>query len=336
MVKTMNNQKNAIIRSVSEYLPSDISSVLLSLDSERVQKLCEIRIKSDLPVVLIFTDGVYYITHGMRLTRFSGTDLLSSDKNTLSEVFSKMCRFSVYSYTEQINRGFLSLPEGVRVGVYGIAVTENDKIVSVRNIRGVNIRIPIAFNGCSAEISDLFQSDKLPGTVICGPPSSGKTTVLKDLCRMLSDELGKKVCVIDERFEFETEYTGKNTDILSGYPKHLGIEIAVRTLSPDVIILDEIGMNGEAEKIIECMNSGVCFIMSMHCSDKIELYRRNQFRILMSDGVIDYCVFLKNKCEIEEIVSVEEILNETDRTDNTGTLSCSYRTLSFGEVEKTG
>lgn len=336
MVKLMNNQKNAIIRSVSEYLPSEISSVLMSLDSERILKLCEIRIKSDLPVVLIFTDGPYYITQSMRLTRFNGTDLFTVDKKTLNRIFNMMCRFSVYSYTEQINRGYISLPEGVRVGVYGVAVTENDEIISVRNVRGINIRIPITFNGCSSKITDLIKEDNLPDIVICGPPSCGKTTVLKDLCRILSDEYGKKVCVIDERFEFETEYTGKNTDILSGYPKHLGIEIAVRTLSPNVIILDEIGMNGEAEKIIECMNSGVSFIMSMHCSDKKELNRRNQFRVLIEHGAIDYCVFLKDKCEIKEIVSVEEIFNETDWTDNTGTLSGSYRTLSFGEVEKTG
>ena len=146
---------------------------------------------------------------------------------------------------------------------------------------------------------------------------------------MLSDEFGKKVCVIDERFEFENEYTGINTDVLSGYPKHLGIEIAVRTLSPDVVILDEIGMNGEAEKITECMNSGVSFIMSMHCSDKNELYMRNQFRILLEHRAIDYCVFLKDKCEIKEIVSVKEILNEADWSDNSGLLSGSYRTVSF-------
>lgn len=332
----MDNKKRDIIALISKYLPTEIATVLSSLDAQRTNSICEVRLRADMPVVLVFTDGMYYITKSRRITRFNGSDLLSVDKNALKDIFALMCRFSVYSYTDQISKGFISLSEGVRVGVYGTAVTENNKINSVRNIRGLNIRIPSVCFGCSSEICELFRNGKIPNLVICGPPSSGKTTVLKDLCRALSDSFNKRVCVIDERFEFEAEYTGVNTDILSGYPKNFGIEIAVRSLSPEVIVLDEIGMNGEAEKIIECMNSGVSFIMSMHGTDRDELIRKNQFRLLVDSGVVEYCAFLKEKSAVKEIISVKEIINENYSTDYIRALSGSDRTVFLPEASKKG
>ena len=124
---------------------------------------------------------------------------------------------------------------------------------------------------------------------------SGKTTVLRDLCRLISDESMKKIAVIDERCELSGGDLGFNTDILKNYPKAIGIEIAVRTLSPDVIICDEIGTLDEARELCSLFNCGVKFVVTMHCSDLNELKRRPQFSLISETGAAEACVLLNEK-----------------------------------------
>lgn len=328
-------KKVEIIRKISGYLPYEISTVLTGLDENKKNSLCEIRLRQGMPVVLVFTDRKCFITKSGRVSSFNCTDSLIMESEGLNDIFNRLCGYSVYSYTEQIKNGFITLSDGIRIGVYGTAVTENSNVCSVRCIRGLNIRIPGFHQGCSDGILDLYKNDPTVNLLICGPPLSGKTTVLKDLCRKLSDDFGRKICVIDERFEFNSEYLGVHTDVLSGYPKNQGIDISVRTLSPEIILIDEIGMNGETEKIIECMNCGVSFVMTMHCSDKKDLYRKMQFSVLAESGAVDYCVFLKDKSVISEIVSAEVILNERDSVDSTESLSGTVGNVSFIPSEKT-
>ena len=305
----MADRKKDRLVKICGYLPQQLSAVLMRLEAEKVSELCEIRFRADRPAVLHFTEGRSFVTGTGRLTCFSSDSLICFSQKEIENIFISLCRCSVHSMTDSIARGFITTSDGCRVGVYGTAVTDGDRITSVRSVSGLNIRLSGDFRDIAAPIAELYTKEN-PNVLICGPPSSGKTTMLKDLCRILSDEKTLKVCIADERGETRGSYTGLNTDVLDGYPKAAGIETAVRTLSPDVIAFDEIGTPAEAQAVCAGLNSGVSFIMTIHCADLSELVRRPQFSLLCECGAVDYCVLLGRVGKVEKIVSVKELLDE--------------------------
>ncbi len=306
----MINRKIENIRSVRRYFPEKLRNAFNSLDHNLLESLCEIRIRVSLPVVLVFSDCKCFLTESGRITQFYNSNTLAFDETEVRQIFERMCNYSVYAVTQNICSGFITIDNGCRVGVYGTAVSENNSINSVRNIKGLNVRIAGEYRGVSDAVSDVFRN-KRQNILICGPPSSGKTTLLKDLCRNLSDEKNYKISVIDERLEFADYYLGYNTDVLSGYPKDVGTMISLRTLSPDIIIFDEIGTVDEVESVLQGVNSGVSFVMSIHCNGREELLRKKQVELLKRFNVIDYYVFLNKKAQISEIVSEKEIADES-------------------------
>lgn len=333
MVIKMTDRKEENLKTVCRYLPLKLCSALEKLPSDRVQKLCEIRIRADKPVVLIFTDERTFITESGRLTVFLTNSLMSLTAEETESVFNAMCRYSVHSLSDDIASGFITLDGGNRVGIYGRAVTDRGRVVSVRNIRGMNVRISGDFPSVARPLFKLIERDRRANVLICGPPSSGKTTMLKDYCRILSDEKELKVCVVDERCETDGCNVGINTDVLSGYPKAQGIQIAVRTLSPEIIVFDEIGTADEVGAVREGLNSGVSFVMTIHCADVSELLKKPQFRLLQAGGAVDYCVFLKRTGETVEIISAKELENESHSSDNSGRLLCADRSVHSLKAE---
>mgnify|MGYP004506432209 FL=1 len=291
MVIKMRHDKKEKIDIVLKYLPS----IFTSLAEKDTDSLCEIRLRVDRPVALVFSGRTDYITKSGRLTGFYSSDLFSFSRTEIEEIFIRLCGYSVHSLTDNIADGFITLDGGIRIGVYGTAVVRDGKITSVRNVEGLNIRIPAEYKGCALPIYNRLFRGRMPNTVICGAPMSGKTTVLRDLCRLISDEEHKKITVIDERCEMSGYDLGINTDVLKNYPKAQGIGIAVRTLSPDVVICDEIGSVKEAEELCTLVNCGVKFIVTMHCSELYELKRRPQFNLLSEAGATEACVFLNEK-----------------------------------------
>lgn len=310
VVIEMAERKAENLKIICGFLVPEIRKILENLPPERVENLCEIRLRASKPIVLIFTNERLFVTSTGRLTQFCFNDPVTVTAREVEDCFTAMCRYSVHSLSGSIANGFITLDGGSRVGVYGTAVTDGEKITSVRSVCGLNIRLSGDFRGIAAPIARRLYSNGCVNTLICGPPASGKTTALRDLCRILSDEKGLKVCIVDERGETDGCNTGVNTDVLCGYPKAAGIQLAVRTLSPEVVAFDEIGTLGELEAVREGMNSGVHFIMTIHCSGREELERKPQYRLLSQSGMVDACVFYKNVGELAEIVE-RESQNET-------------------------
>lgn len=329
----MTDRKEENLKNVCKYLPPELGSALKKLSCERIRKLCEIRIRADKPIVLIFTDERTYITESGRTTAFLSNGLMKLTSEETESVFNAMCRYSVHSLSDDIASGFITIDGGNRVGIYGKAVTDRGRVSAVRSIRGMNIRISGDFLTVAEPLSRLIERDRRANILICGPPSSGKTTVLKDYCRILSDEKQLKVCVVDERFEADGCNVGINTDVLSGYPKPEGIQIALRTLSPEIIAFDEIGTADEITSVRDGLNSGVNFVMTVHCANKSELIRKPQFRLLQAGGAVDYCVFLKKPGEIGSIISAKELENENSGSDGFGHLLCADRSVHSIQTE---
>lgn len=262
-----------------------------------IQEIC-IRINSS---IIIFTQNKsYFVGKNGEITPEDPKNLLIS-QNDILETMKILCNFSIYSYQNQIKEGFITLKGGHRVGISGTAVINNNEIINISDISSINFRISREVLGCSDRIFDKFGLD-IGGTLIIGPPSSGKTTILRDMARRLSTsfEADKliKVSIIDERREIAASYQGVPqrdigfSDVLSGFPKAEGIIRAIRTLSPKIIICDEIGGVEDAEAIKKSLNSGVGIIASIHAKSTDEM--ANSFRIknILSSGAIKRAVLL--------------------------------------------
>lgn len=307
---------------ISELFPTEIKDCFENLSNDILSKLQEIRIRSDRPIILFDGHQSYFIDgHGNLSVRPIKNSITVSEK-CVTEIFEKACEYSVNTHMDEIVNGFVTVRGGHRIGVCGRAVLKNGCIRSVRNISSLNIRIAgDVKNMLTDELTELLKVNQ--NILICGAPSSGKTTLLKQIMTYLTDGskiAPKKVSVIDERFELISGFgTGHNCDLLSGYPKDIGIMQAIRTLSPDYIIFDELGGKAECEKITEGCECGVNVITTLHCRNKAELINKANVGELIDKKIFNQIVFLKG-CEqpgkIKEIVKGDELCVKNYRQFN--------------------
>ena len=195
-----------------------------------------------------------------------------------------MCSGSLYAYSDTINRGYISLPGGVRVGVCGRANCEGERMIGVHEISSLVIRIPHKASRVGEPICELLREfHRTRGVLIYSPPGVGKTTLLRGVISLLaSGERPLRTAVVDTRGELTFSVGGGDlcVDVLSGYPRALGIEIATRTLSAEVIVCDEIGDYTEAMALVSSHNCGVPLIASAHAGSIDELLRRTGIMLL--------------------------------------------------------
>lgn len=240
--------------------------------TEPFAQIAEIRLRSGRPPVAVNVYGEMKICG----SAFSADEI--------AECFAEICRYSVYSFEEDISRGFVTLDGGHRVGICGTCVTKNGKIVSQKDISGLNIRIAHEVRGCADEVIRRVFSGGLRSLLIAGKPLCGKTTVLRDLARQLSAR--HKIVIIDSRNEISASVHGTptldiglHTDALCGVEKSEGIMLAIRSLSPEIVICDEIGDDENA--IEQAMFCGVKIIATAHAGSLSELKRRPSTRGLL-------------------------------------------------------
>ena len=298
------------------YLSRRVYTVIKDIDKSFLEKTNEIRLRCEKPLSFISFDGIFYLTGSGRITSVPSGELFTVTQNDIKESFSRICEYSVYSYAKDIQSGFITVGGGSRAGLYGTAVYEKEKLTALKNIGGINLRIARQIKGCADEMIKLTQSDGLNSVLLCGAPSTGKTTMLRDFARQVSDLLMKKTAVIDERGElaavskgFAGSDVGINTDILDGYIKSDGIMQAVRTLSPQMIICDEIGSIEDYRAIEAGVNSGVKFAAAVHAGSAEELSNKKNVMKLIRIGAFSKIVFLKSgcPCRIDKVIDAAEL-----------------------------
>lgn len=222
-----------------------------------------------------------------------------SDGETLDRVAMALCDGSLYAYRDSIAQGYLSLPDGVRVGICGRASVERETILGVYDIASLNFRFPSAVTIAEDPVCRWLRESKGEGgSLIYSPPGVGKTTLLRCVAnRLAGGREPMRVAVIDTRGElgFSLDGRGLCVDILTGYPRALGVEIATRTMNAQVILCDEIGEEREAEAILSAQNCGVPFIASAHGSDLLGLLRRRGIRRLHEARVFGLYVGLRRR-----------------------------------------
>ncbi|MBQ7792852.1 MAG: stage III sporulation protein AA [Clostridia bacterium] len=237
-----------------------------------------------------------------------------SDRDFMEELLDRLTQSSIYTYSDNITEGYLTLEGGHRIGICGTGVYQKGVLSDVRDISSVNFRIAHEVKGCAEKVFHTVQAEKtLPGILIISPPGCGKTTLLRDVIRLFSNEIPKiKVAVVDERNELSGTYRGtshndlgRRTDILNGYQKSDGIRRAVRSLSPTLIGVDEIGSPEDEESLLYAHFAGVRVIATVH-GNQDGMFQKNIAR-LTKEKVFDYYIYLSQKNPANRIESIQKV-----------------------------
>lgn len=193
----------------------------------------------------------------------------------LEETLNRLLDYSYYAYEDELSKGYITIEGGHRVGICGRVTLNEDKVHLIKDISSLNIRRSRQIIGASSKVIKAVYDDRknnISNTLIISPPKCGKTTIIRDLARVLSNK-GFKVGICDERSEIagcyngETSYDlGDRTDILDGCPKAEGMLMLIRAMSPDVIITDEIGKKEDVKAVEAALCAGVKIITTIHGS----------------------------------------------------------------------
>lgn len=222
----------------------------------------------------------------------------------IAEILSDMCGHSLYAYSDMINNGYVTLDGGVRVGICGRAAVEDEHIIGVYGISSLNIRIPADIRGIGGEICALIRGmTSSRGVLVYSPPGVGKTTLLRSVARRMGNGAeALRVAVIDTRAEIACfDGMGDATiDVLSGYPKGIGIEIAARTMNAQLMICDEIGEEREIKSILYAQNCGVPLLASAHGDSISGLLSRRGISALHKAGVFGAYVAISRRADSRE------------------------------------
>lgn len=282
----------------------------------------EIRLRVGAPIAITCPGQIWFLGRGSELHNLpqKGHCVARAD---LEDSVVTMCSHSVHTHQNEMKGGFISLTGGHRAGICGTAVMDGGKVSAVRDITSVNLRIAKEVPGVAAPLIEGMLRERLRSMLIAGPPSSGKTTLLRDLARQLSSGMAGrfyKVAIVDERCELAAVHEGipQNSlgpccDVLSGYPKEEGILMAVRTLSPQVVVCDEIGGREEVEGILDGINCGVKVIATAHAESLGELLRRQPVRRLLEQGAFERVVMLGSgdtPGQVRDILEVGDMLDQ--------------------------
>ena len=225
----------------------------------------------------------------------------------MREIFKKICGGAVFAHRDDVCSGFVTLDGGIRVGVSGHARYEGGRIVGVGEISSLVFRLPGRECSFARELYTNWLVRR-GGMLICSPAGEGKTTAIRSLARLIgSGEVPRRVAVVDERCEFDPEaYTDAHVDILLGYKRALGVDIAVRTMSAEVVIVDEIGSREDAIALLGALGAGVDVIATAHADRFESALRRDYIRELVSGGLFESVCVIKRRGNVYSF-SVESV-----------------------------
>ncbi len=277
---------------LGDYLPTPWVTTLTALSPAVREAVQEVRLRAGEPVTVSLPHGDRYLgAHG--LTALPDSGVLVCDSAALERIFLRFCDESVYAHEWELAQGYIAVRGGIRVGVAGTAVTEAGAVCRIRSVTSLCIRLPRRLSGCAAALIPWVDDGRLHNTVLVGEPSSGKTTLLRDLAVTLATR--RRVAVVDERGELAGSEGLRRCDVLRGYPKAEGLEQAVRCLAPEVVLFDELGTLAEAQAVAALARRGVAVVTTLHGEDLTPMATTPLIRTLISTGAFSRWVMLSGR-----------------------------------------
>ncbi|MGM7681523.1 stage III sporulation protein AA [Cytobacillus sp. Hm23] len=280
---------------VYNVLPQSISLLLTKYSPSTLKKIEEIRVRVTKPLEVIIDGKPQF--HPYLVTHEDGRQLLN-----------KISQYSIYTLEEELRRGYITIEGGHRVGLAGKVITESGNVKAIRNVSSFNIRIAKQKIGVANHLTNYLYNNRWLNTIIIGPPQTGKTTLLRDITRLISlgivDEniQSCKVGIVDERSEIAGSVNGipqhdlgERVDILDACPKAEGMMMMIRSMSPDVLVVDEIGRVEDSEAILEAVNAGVRLFVTVHGYEWQDLKKRPSLRPILEMEVFDRFIELTRR-----------------------------------------
>jgi stage III sporulation protein AA len=322
----MNNYSDQRFDTAAKAVSERLGKYFKLLPRDIKNQTQELRFRVNKAISICCTNGIYFLNNDGRLVCYPDGNTLIAEKSDIEECFRNICNYSIYSHQNEIKSGFITLSGGHRVGISGTAVFHNGEISGMRDISSINIRIARQIFGSATELLRILKNDVTGGLLLAGAPASGKTTILRDIARQLSNGTCgnlKKVAVVDERGELAGTYMGvpQNdlgvcSDVLDGYPKAEGIMQAIRSLSPEFIVCDELGGGDEINAVMHGLNAGVSVVSSIHAGSIYELLKKKQAVELLQTGAFESIAMLNGHAEpgkITGIYKAGDLLAQADR-----------------------
>ena len=307
-----------------------INSLSLNL-REKIKKLPksnlnieEIRLRAQKPLILNANNKDYFYNEKDNDLVIKMDKPYIVTREDIEQTFQIICKYSIHTFMDDITKGFITLRGGHRVGIVGKAIVENGQVKNIKHISSLNIRISREIIGCSDKILDhiIKDNNQVNNTLIISPPQCGKTTLLRDIVRNLSNGnkrfgfKGTKVALIDERNEIGGSYLGVpqmdvgiRTDIIETCPKDIGIIMLLRSMSPNVIVTDEIGNEKEVKALYTALNGGVSLITTVHGDSIDDIKGRKELSHLLDRELFKKVIILsarKGPGTVEKIYDLEE------------------------------
>ncbi|NNU84449.1 stage III sporulation protein AA [Geobacillus sp. BMUD] len=273
-------------------LPKTIAAALQHHLSSCRRGIEEIRIRVSRPLEVIVDGTARLLPY--EVTKEDGVHLLN-----------KLSHYSIYAVEEELKRGFMTIEGGHRVGLAGKVVTEGGKVKAIRDVSSFNIRIAKEQVGIAEPLIPYVYDGHWRHTMIIGSPQTGKTTLLRDAARLISSGIGcipaQKVAIVDERSEIAgcvkgiPQFSfGPRLDVLDACPKAEGMMMMIRSMSPDVMIVDEIGREEDSEAVLEAASAGVSVWTTVHGRNIQDVWQRPTLRPVMEQKVFERFVELTN------------------------------------------
>lgn len=305
-------RKEEVLRVLSMKIRTLIANA--GLDFSHVQ---ELRLRVNGPLIVVYHNIEYFITGNAEL-KHNRKEAYIISQNEMRETLEYISNYSLYAFEDELRQGFITIQGGHRVGVAGKIILEGQKIKNMKHISFINIRLSHQIKGCADQVmSYIADKEKVYHTLIIAPPGGGKTTLLRDIIRQLSDGekgTGVTVGVVDERSEIAACYMGVpqnelgiRTDILDCCPKAEGMMMLIRSMSPKIIAVDEVGSREDIEAIEYVINCGCKLIATVHGSTIDDVRNKPLLGKLVKEKVFERYILLTGKKQLGEI---EEIYDD--------------------------
>ena len=280
------------METILKFLPKNIADLISKIPPNQKEELEEIRIRIDRPIEITMKGAPRFLSYIIR-------------QEDAFHLMNKISQFSIYTLEEELKRGYITVSGGHRIGLAGKVILEEGKVKAIRDISSFNIRIAKEKIGIGEKITPFIFNGSWMHTMIVGPPQTGKTTLLRDIARIISTgnhEKGiqaYKVGIVDERSEIAGCVNGipqmsfgHRLDVLDACPKAEGMMMMIRSMSPDVLVVDEIGRIEDAEAIQEAVHAGIKLIMTTHGSSLGEVRNRPSLMNIIDQNIFQRFIIL--------------------------------------------